>query len=78
MHHKATLTIGTAVGRPYHIQCSCNSAGDFAKEHMAVDWFNRHTSRLGPTETSELHVPGAKKPAAKSPAPAPKQEAPKK
>lgn len=61
MHHKGVLTIGKATGRPYHIQCACGSAGDFAKEEGAVAWFNAHVARIGKTETSELSVPGAQK-----------------
>ena len=61
MHHKGILTVGFAIGRPYHIQCACGSAGDFPKEEAAVAWFNAHTSRIGVTETKELFVPGAVK-----------------
>jgi len=60
VHHKATLTIGKADNRPYHIQCACGSAGDFNLEAQAVAWINKHFSRIGPSETSELFVPGAK------------------
>lgn len=59
MHHKGTLTIGKVTGKPYHIQCSCGSAGDFPKEVKARSWFSAHTARLGVTETWELVVPGA-------------------
>lgn len=82
MHHKAILTVGTATGKPYHIQCACGSAGDFPKEEGAVNFFTMHKSRLGPTETAELVVPGAAKKAATpptkpAPPPAPKVEAKK-
>lgn len=75
MHHKGVLTVGFAIGRPYHLQCACGSAGDFPKEEQAVAWFNAHTSRIGKTETSELFVPGAQQKPAPPPAPpAPKTE----
>jgi hypothetical protein len=77
VHHKGTLTVGFAIGRPYHIQCACGSAGDFPKEEAAVAWFNQHTSRIGVTETKELFVPGAQK-KAEPPAPPPAPKAPDK
>jgi hypothetical protein len=79
MHHKGTLTIGNAAGRPYHLQCVCGTGGDFAKEEAAVNWFSIHTSRIGASETSELYVPGAIKktvPLAKTPAKPPAPPAP--
>jgi hypothetical protein len=80
VHHKAILKVGNATGKPYNIQCSCGSGGDFNKETDATGWWARHKSRLGVVETAELVVPGAKKapapvakPAAKpAPAAAPK------
>jgi hypothetical protein len=69
MHHKSVLTIGQAIGRPYHLQCACGTAGDFPKEEAAVAFFNRHVSRIGKSETSELSVPGAAQPKPKPPAP---------
>jgi hypothetical protein len=76
MHHKGVLTIGKAIGRPYHIQCACGSAGDFATEAAATAWFNAHIARIGKTETSELVVPGAKKPTSVPSAAQPKPTVP--
>ena len=75
MHHKSVLTVGFAIGRPYHLQCACGTAGDFPKEDQAVAFFQRHISRIGTTETSELSVPGAAK-AKPSVPPAPLAPAP--
>jgi hypothetical protein len=60
-HHKTTITIGNALRRPYHVQCSCTSGGDFATEEEAMVFVNLHWSRLGQAETHELDVPGARK-----------------
>jgi hypothetical protein len=67
MHHKAYLVVGTATGKPYHLQCTCGTAGDFKVEAEARAYLNKHFSRIGPTETSELVVPGAEKGAAAAP-----------
>lgn len=61
MHHKGTLVVGPFASKPYRLTCTCNTAGDFPKEELAVAFWNRHTQRLGPTETHELSVPGAQK-----------------
>ena len=78
MHHKAVLTVGRFPRKPYHIECACHSAGDFAKESQAVGWFSAHCARIGKTDTWELSVPGAAQPTPKTaPSPPPPPPAPK-
>ena len=62
MHHIATITIGNALRRPYHYECTCSNGGDFDTEEDAMSYIHMHWARLGLAETHELNVPGARKP----------------
>jgi hypothetical protein len=55
MHHKATLKIRENFIRPYHVECSCGTAGDFATELEAKTWMEHvHFRRLSGISTSEF------------------------
>lgn len=56
MDHSAVISQNPdGFGRPFHVQCSCNTAGDFNSQQEASDWITyQHFSRLGPTETFSL------------------------
>jgi len=45
--HKAAVALGTATNRPYHAQCSCGTAGDFATKDSAVGYVAAHFEKLG-------------------------------
>jgi hypothetical protein len=45
--HKATVTLGDAINRPYHAQCSCATAGDFAGRDAAITYIVAHFAKLG-------------------------------
>ncbi len=55
MNHVATITIGNATYRPFHIQCVCGTSGDFGGKQEAIDWMARmHFSSLGGINTAEI------------------------
>ena len=56
MDHTAVITNNPdRFGQPFHVQCSCNTAGDFPSVQAASDWvIFKHFSRLGATDTSSL------------------------
>jgi hypothetical protein len=56
MDHSAVITSNPdGFGQPVHVQCSCNTAGDFSTVQAASDWvIFRHFSRLGVTDTFSL------------------------
>lgn len=54
-HHIGTVTKPAVFpGRPFHAQCSCSTAGDFATDGEAKEYLTTHFSRLGYIVTSEL------------------------
>ena len=56
MDHSAKITKNVdGFGQPVHVQCSCNTAGDFKDVQTASDWIIfQHFSRLGSTDTYSL------------------------
>jgi hypothetical protein len=56
MDHSAVITNNPdGFAHPFHVQCSCGTAGDFDTEQQASDWMNfRHFPYIGPTETFTL------------------------
>jgi hypothetical protein len=56
MDHSAVITSNPdGFGQPFHVQCSCNTAGDFASVQAASDWLIfKHFSRLGEVDTFSL------------------------
>lgn len=74
MHHQATLTEeSTAAGRPWHVQCSCGTAGDFRDKESANGYMAAHFARLSGVHTVEF-VDRTAKPES---VPPPKPAAPK-
>jgi hypothetical protein len=66
--HSAKVTIGTAINRPYHAQCSCGTAGDFADKDSAAIYVAKHFASLGGIAEASLEV--TKETGAPTPAPA--------
>jgi hypothetical protein len=56
MDHSAVVTTNpSGFGQPVHVQCSCNTAGDFPNVQVASDWIIfQHFSKLGDTDTYSL------------------------
>lgn len=46
MHHELKISFGEAIGRPFHVQCSCGTAGDFENHEFAVGYVAAHSVRL--------------------------------
>jgi hypothetical protein len=46
MHHELKISFGEALDRPFHVQCSCGTAGDFENHELAVGYVAMHTVRL--------------------------------
>jgi hypothetical protein len=53
MHHIGTITKTTNV-RPFHAQCSCGPAGDFAVREDAAGYLQYHFGKQGGVSTTEL------------------------
>lgn len=54
MHHLAKVTFGKVEMRPYHGECSCGTAGDFAGNGEARNWLAMHLTRLQGINSGEL------------------------
>jgi hypothetical protein len=54
MHHVAKITFGKVENRPYHAECSCSTAGDFASHQEARDYLAMHLSRLQGINSAEF------------------------
>ena len=54
--HDATVTLGSSDTRPYHAQCSCGTAGDFADKSAAVAYIEKHFQKLGGVAETSLKV----------------------
>ena len=46
MHHVAKITFGKVKNRPYHGECACGTAGDFASNEETRNYLAMHISRL--------------------------------
>lgn len=71
MRHLATLSEGKFERNPFHIECSCGVAGDFASESEARDWMQvKHFAKLSgiaygefssaPTPSAPASLPSGK------------------
>ena len=71
MRHLATTSEGRFERNPFHIQCSCGTAGDFASEADARNWMeHKHFSKLSgiaygefssaPTPSASASLPSGK------------------
>jgi hypothetical protein len=54
MHHKATVTFGTAINRPFHAECACGTQGDFSDHDEATTYLAMHHIRLQGINSAEL------------------------
>ena len=55
MHHRIVLKNGTHDHKPYNIQCSCGTGGDFGGKEEAVGWMQQnHISYLRGVNTAEI------------------------
>jgi hypothetical protein len=55
MLHKAVLSFRDGQIRPYHVQCTCSTAGDFATASEAQAWIEEvHFRRRSGIETTEF------------------------
>jgi len=53
LHH--TITVSSRLGvRPFHVQCSCGTAGDFTDKQSANSYASFHAGRLGGINTVEV------------------------
>jgi hypothetical protein len=75
MHHTGTIS-NTDLARPFHAQCSCGTAGDFANRDAAHAYLAGHFGKLSGIATTEWieEQPAEDTPAQETPAPTPAQE----
>lgn len=53
MHHLGS-TSKTSLNKPFHAQCSCGIAGDFATEAESKEWLAAHFAGLKGINTSAM------------------------
>jgi hypothetical protein len=61
--HSGNVKVGNVIGKPYHAQCSCGTAGDFPLEATAVGFLKAHFQKLGGIAETSLTIGEPKKPA---------------
>lgn len=54
MHHKAIITFGKKENRPFHAECSCETAADFGSNQEARDYLAMHLVRLQGINSAEF------------------------
>jgi outer membrane biosynthesis protein TonB len=54
MHHLAKITFGKVENLPYHAECACGTAGDFAGKVEASNYVANHLTRLQGINSAEF------------------------
>jgi hypothetical protein len=78
MHHVGEVVPGKFTGRPFHAQCSCGTAGDFAQQDDAVSYLTNHFARLQGINSAELKPVAKEEPKAPEPKSVPPKPEPAK